>query len=144
MRTLLIALAAASAAGTAPASAQMMGRDPAAMLDHADKDGDGRISRDEFIAARAATFAKFDRNGDGVITRDDFKRILKFRRQAATRIDAMFAEMDADHDGRITRAELAAAPTLLFDRADSNHDGFVDKTELAGLRAAMQQMRQGQ
>jgi Ca2+-binding EF-hand superfamily protein len=142
MRTFLFAAAVATL-GAIPASAQLMGRDPAAMLDKADTDHDGRISRAEFVAARAANFAKFDRNGDGVITRDDFSRILKFRPQAATRIDAMMAEMDTNHDGKVTQAELAAAPTLLFDRADTNHDGFVDKTELARLRAMMQQMKQG-
>ena len=143
MRNLTIALAAIAVAGAMPTAAQIMGRDPAAMLEKADTDGDGRISRAEFVAARTANFAKFDRNGDGVITRDDFSSILKFRPQAATRIDAMMAEMDTDHDGKVTRAEFATAPTLLFDRADANHDGFVDKAELTQLRTMMQQMKLG-
>ncbi|WP_404710251.1 EF-hand domain-containing protein [Sphingomonas sp. MMS24-J13] len=142
MRTFLLATAAATLVAI-PASARMPGRDPAAMLDKADTDHDGRISRAEFIAARAADFARLDRNGDGVISRLDFTRILKFRPQAAARIDAMIAAMDSDHDGKVTRAELAAAPPLLFDRADADHDNFVDKAELAQLRTMMQQMKPG-
>jgi Ca2+-binding EF-hand superfamily protein len=81
-----------------------------------------------------------DRNGDGAVSRSDFGRIVKFRPQAAERIDMMIAEMDTNHDGKVTQAELAAAPTLLFDRADADHDGFIDKTELTQLRTMMQQM----
>jgi hypothetical protein len=137
---ILIALAAASFA--MPATAQMMGRDPAAMLDKADTDHDGRISRAEFVAARAGSFAKMDRNGDGAVSRSDFGRLLKLRPQAGDRLDMMIAEMDANHDGKITQAEVIAAPTLLFDRADADHDGFIDQAELARLRTMMQQFKQ--
>lgn len=140
MRTFLV-IAAAATLGVFPASAQMMGRDPTAMIEKADADHDGRISRAEFVAARAADLAKLDRNGDGVISRADFGRILKFRPKAGTRIDAMIAALDGDHDGKVTQAEIAAAPTLLFDRADADHDGYVDKAELTQLRTLMQQMK---
>jgi Ca2+-binding EF-hand superfamily protein len=140
MRIFLVASAVVILAAM-PAAAQMLGRDPSAMLDKADADHDGRISRAEFVAARAADLARLDRNGDGVISRADFGRILKFRPKAATRIDAMIAALDGDHDGKVTQAEIAAAPTLLFDRADADHDGFVDKTERTQLRTLMQQMK---
>jgi hypothetical protein len=41
----------------------------------------------------------------------------------------------------VTQAELAAAPTPIFDRADSNHDGVIDKSELAQLRATTATMK---
>jgi hypothetical protein len=141
MRLLLTALLAATV-GT-PAAAGFAGHDPLAVFDQADADHDGRVSRDEFRAARSARFAQMDRNGDGVVSRDDFTRFLKFRPQAGARIDAMLAEADANHDGKVSRAELDAAPATLFDRADTNHDGFVDKAELGAARAKIQQLRQG-
>ena len=57
-------------------------------------------------------------------------------------IEAWFAQADANHDGKVTRAELAAAPTPIFDLADANHDGKVDKAELAAARERLQAMKQ--
>ncbi len=55
----------------------------------------------------------------------------------------MVAHLDADHDGKLTRAEFDAP----FDRMDANHDGVVDQTEMKTAREAMQarfqQMRDG-
>lgn len=143
MKSLLPILAIAMLTGLAsPAAAQMGGRDPLAAFDNADTNHDGLVSRAEFRAARSARFAQLDRNGDGAISRDDFGRLIQFRPQIGQRLDAMLAEADANHDGRVTKAELDAAPTRIFDLADTNRDGMVDKTELAAARARMQQLKQ--
>ena len=39
-----------------------------------DVDGDGQVSRDEFMARTSDWFANMDRNGDGTITTADFGR----------------------------------------------------------------------
>jgi Ca2+-binding EF-hand superfamily protein len=39
-----------------------------------DPDGDGMVSRDEFVGRTADWFAMMDRNGDGQVTEDDFGR----------------------------------------------------------------------
>lgn len=39
-----------------------------------DANGDGLVSREEFVRFSATWFANMDRNGDGVITTDDFGR----------------------------------------------------------------------
>jgi Ca2+-binding EF-hand superfamily protein len=103
-------------------------------FEQADTNGDGVVTRAEFKASRSARFAQMDRNGDGAISRDDFGRILRFRPQAGQRLDTLLAEADANHDGRVTRAELDAAPMPGFDRADTNRDGKVDRQELAAMR----------
>lgn len=144
MKTLLfLSLSIAGiAVVAAPAMAQLGQRDPAARLAQADANGDGIVTRAEFKASRAARFDEMDRNGDGFISRDDFGRLLKVRPQAGQRLDEMLAEADANHDGRISRAELDQAPMPLFDRADSNHDGKVDAQELAALRERTTERRE--
>jgi Ca2+-binding EF-hand superfamily protein len=117
-----------------PAHAQAGGR-MSAMLDKADADHDGRITRAEFIDARKAMFDKLDRNHDGVVSQDDFGRLRRFRPKAADQLDAFIRGVDADHDGRVTQAELDSAPTTLFDLMDTNHDGAIDQAERAAAAA---------
>lgn len=51
---------------------------------------------------------------------------------------AMFEEMDANHNGAVTRAEFDAAQNAQFARMDANHDGSVTREE---RRAAFEAMR---
>lgn len=100
-----------------------------------DKDGDGKISRDEAAASPrlAANFDKIDTNHDGFLTRDE----LEAAHQAMAR--AHWAKIDTDGDGRISRAEAQAnAPKLYehFDEVDTNKDGFITPDEMkAAMRA---------
>lgn len=51
--------------------------------------------------------------------------------------DASFARTDADHDGRVSRAELlAVAPKAgaEFDAIDANHDGYLSEAEVYQFR----------
>lgn len=138
----ILILSATILAITAPLEARGFGGgDMMATFDRADANHDGTITRAEFAAARVARFAEMDRNHDGVISKADFGRLAKFRPEAAERLDMLIAQADADHDGRVTQAELAAAPTPIFDRADTNHDGVIDKDELATLRATIATMK---
>ncbi|MBV9840866.1 MAG: EF-hand domain-containing protein [Sphingomonadaceae bacterium] len=43
---------------------------------------------------------------------------------------AWFAEADANHDGKLTRAEYRAAFIAYFDTLDINHDGEIDPNEI--------------
>jgi Ca2+-binding EF-hand superfamily protein len=51
----------------------------------------------------------------------------------AQRVDNAFAKLDADKDGRISRAEAAKGPRLSrnFDKIDADHDGYVSRAELS-------------
>ena len=43
-------------------------------LEFNDVDGDGQVTREEFVTQTAAWIALIDRNGDGIVTTDDFGR----------------------------------------------------------------------
>lgn len=125
--TLLIGVALAVPALAAPTGG-------GERLEQADADHDGVVTRQEFLAARAARFERMDRNHDEVISTSDFPRFA-MRGERGDRLKAFIAAADLDHDGRVTREELAQAPTPVFDRADLNHDGRLDRPELTGAHA---------
>lgn len=142
-RTAPIAALALAIAIAAPASAQLFGGgDPMDAFEGADTNHDGVVTRAEFVAARAARFDKMDRNGDGFISRDDFKRVLRFRPQAGQKVDAFIAQADSNGDHKVSRAEMAAAPTPIFSVADANRDGVVDQAELAAAKDRLQSLKQ--
>lgn len=62
-----------------------------------DKDRDGRITRDEYLAARRKAFAKLDTNGDGRLSFDEW----------AIRATTKFATADKDASGTMNAAEFA-------------------------------------
>jgi Ca2+-binding EF-hand superfamily protein len=56
----------------------------------------------------------------------------------AKQVDNVFARLDNDHDGKISKSEASKGPRLSkhFDAIDTNHDGFVTRAELAAAFAA--------
>jgi Ca2+-binding EF-hand superfamily protein len=109
------------------------------MFENADANGDGRISRSEFMAARDRAFTRLDRDGDGYLTSADAPRGLRARgggQGGQGGQGALMRAMDADGDGRISREEFVNGSLRVFDRTDANHDGVVDAQELAAFHAA--------
>jgi Ca2+-binding EF-hand superfamily protein len=47
---------------------------------------------------------------------------------------AMFEQLDADNDGKITKAEMSAGRERMFKRLDKNGDGAVDEAEVEQAR----------
>lgn len=45
--------------------------------------------------------------------------------------DLVFTALDANHDGKVSKAEAQKNPAVMqmFDQADKNHDGFLSKAE---------------
>lgn len=67
--------------------------------------------------------------------------------RVSRRVEQVFAKLDSDHDGRISRAEAAKGPKLAktFDRVDADRDGFVSRAELStAVEHRMERQRQKQ
>lgn len=62
-----------------------------------DKDRDGRITRDEYLASRRKAFAKLDTNGDGRLSFEEY----------AVATATKFAKADGDRSGVLNAAEFA-------------------------------------
>ena len=108
--------------------------------DDADENGDGRVSRDEYRAARERQFARFDTNGDGVVSSNDFVHNTT-RRTELDEIDALIAMFDVDGNGVVSANDVRVGPLPLFDKADADHDGFLTESEMATLHALVEEVR---
>jgi Ca2+-binding EF-hand superfamily protein len=49
-------------------------------------------------------------------------------------VDAIFAAMDRDHDGKVSAAEGEALRAATFERLDTNHDGTLSPEELTAAQ----------
>ncbi|HVI99138.1 MAG TPA: EF-hand domain-containing protein [Sphingomonas sp.] len=106
----------------------------AMMLAACDADGDARVTRDETHACIAKSFAAIDtaKAGSlGYIAYSDWAERYLGDRNA---LPSPF-ETDADHDNRITSAELTARLDTIFDRLDRDKDGILTRAECLTIRA---------
>jgi Ca2+-binding EF-hand superfamily protein len=121
MKRIMIASAVALLATSGLALAHGGGRG----LARFDRDGNGVVTRSEMRTSAAERFDKIDTNHDGKLTADEIQ--AAHREMAAKH----FAAKDTDKDGKLSRAEVAKMPDALFARLDANHDGFLTPDELA-------------
>jgi hypothetical protein len=82
--------------GVAPPEATEVTREMR-RFDRLDRDRDGRITRNEILAARGDQFRKLDVNHDNLLTFEEW----------AVKTSDKFAGADANHDGWLSRAEFA-------------------------------------
>ncbi len=88
-----------------------------------DRDGDGRVTRQE-LSASDADFARLDRNHDGALTPPDFD--FSGSSLAPSPGSMLFGRADRDGNGKVTREELEA----FFRAADSGGQGFLSLSDL--------------
>ena len=102
------------------------------LLQRADTNKDGLISRDEFLAWRAERYARLDSNQDGVLDENDARQRARERMERRGNIRE---EFDTDQDGKISKEEFINGPTPVFDQADTDGNGALDAKELEAFRA---------
>ncbi|HEY2157669.1 MAG TPA: EF-hand domain-containing protein [Isosphaeraceae bacterium] len=112
----------------------MFAVDPMGRFKALDKNGDGKVSRDEFTG-RPAMFDRVDANKDGYLEAAEVKALVaSATKQAAApgapQPGARIMTMDKNGDGKVSREEYSGPPAL-FDRLDSNSDGFLVRDEAA-------------
>lgn len=106
-----------------------------------DQNGDRALQFAEIQAARAALFDRLDENRNGVLDNGEAQAAVQRVREdgrlqmaTAEGLEDQARRMDANGDGRITRAEFAQfIPDRLL-RADSNGDRALSLSELRALR----------
>ena len=114
----------------------------AVAFDKADKNHDGKLTLDEAKAGmpRVATnFAVLDAKKAGYLTKEQVVAGAKIAAQSLVgqmrqRNAQAFAKADANHDGKLSQSEFAAAfPKLASSFAfyDENHDGSIEPNEFA-------------
>ncbi len=138
MMAVLVALAGAGAACAADqkTDAAAKGGERHAKID---ANGDGFIDKAEAAKSPrlAEKFDTLDKNKDGKLSKDElpFGKGRDGRRREAHRFGPRgdgggFGRLDADKDGRISKAEAANSPMAeRFDAMDANKDGYLDKAD---------------
>ena len=105
-----------------------------------DQNSDGVVSADEAAAWHEADFDRMDEDGDGQVSKGEFLAGGGMRHgqgrgaQYFTQREARFAEIDADKDDAMTLSEYMADTRKRFVAADSDGDGKVSVWEYRGRR----------
>jgi Ca2+-binding EF-hand superfamily protein len=107
-----------------------------------DANHDGKISRDERVAAAKKMFTTMDANKDGKATAAEMDAAHeRVTGQKAKKGDMTSAEkievIDTDADGILTAEEHAAGSRKMFDTMDADKDGALTETEMTAGHANM-------
>jgi len=129
MKRLLPILALALAAALPVQAAPPTPADLDDLLLSADIDGDGLVTKEEFLELRAAMFPALDTDASGSVSQSELEAVLNDRIQRFS--SKAFRKIDADGDGAVSQKEWAGGPARGFDLADKNKDGVLNEAERA-------------
>lgn len=109
----------------------------AALLEGADANGDGLLTKLELEAHLSSLFGRMDRNDDGVVSMKDAPRFARQRFQE--KVGPIIARTDSNGDDAMSYDEFSAAPLSRFAELDKGDTGAVDIDAMIGDRAEAEQ-----
>jgi Ca2+-binding EF-hand superfamily protein len=138
----LVLIAAAAGAVTATLAMAVPSTDVGEEFTMMDTNKDGKISADEHRVGAKVMFEKMDANKDGAVTADEMAAAHKMVTGKVARKTDMSPQdkikaVDGDGDGRLTAAEHTSASERMFAKMDTNKDGFLTRQELAAGHAGI-------
>lgn len=113
---------------------------PEEIIKRFDKNGDGKLSKDEIPEGMAARLGQADGDGDGTVTKEEleaaFKKMQGRRGGQGTppgrgQFDPaqLFQRLDRNSDGKVTKDELPEQMAERMMRADADGNGEITKEE---------------
>jgi Ca2+-binding EF-hand superfamily protein len=121
MRPLILALASLLLTGSAMAQpAAPTSEDVARAFQETDRNGDGKIDREEFHQRTVEVFYFLDTNRDGYLVVGEI---------AVVSVE-LFRSADRDGDGKLSLQEYLNARFKDFEAMDANGDGVITREEL--------------
>lgn len=104
-----------------------------------DLNGDGKVTLEEFQVTCQAVMMEADRDGDGLISRKEWMDGMEALQERALDLGLRgwkrfgtgegFARLDRDHNNLVTPEEVSAAMQWRFDLRDRNKDGVITRDE---------------
>jgi hypothetical protein len=104
-----------------------------------DTDGDGTVSKAEWLAYQEKVWAAFPKDKDGQVDDKSFTTRSGAMASFATggyarglQTHEMMLKIDSNNDGTISHDEFIAYQTKVFDMMDANHTGSLGPQEFLG------------